>query len=75
MIADIQTHNTQASCWAAIDGSVYDLTAWIAKHPGGPQRIISICGTDATATFNGQHGGQEKAEAQLANFKIGVLSQ
>jgi cytochrome b involved in lipid metabolism len=74
-LAQVAGHNSKASCWAAISGSVYDLTAWIPNHPGGEQAILSLCGKDGTAAFNGQHGNNIKAKAVLAGFKIGALAQ
>ncbi len=74
-MAVVATHNSAASCWSAINGSVYDLTAWIAKHPGGEQAIKQLCGKDGTSLFNNKHGGQERQESTLASFKIGALAQ
>lgn len=74
-LADIKMHNSQSSCYVVIRGGVYDLTTWIAQHPGGPQAILGICGTDATAAFDAQHKGQGRPEATLTSFKIGTLSQ
>lgn len=74
-MAVVAQHNTTASCYTAIRGSVYDLTSWIAKHPGGKNAILSICGKDGTAVFVDQHGGSTPQESQLATFKIGVLAQ
>jgi len=74
-LADVAKHNSQSSCWAAINGSVYDLTSWINQHPGGPERILAICGTDGSAAFNQQHGGQSEPAAELATFRIGSLTQ
>jgi len=74
-LAEVATHNTAASCWAAIAGSVYDLTGWIKNHPGGEKAILSLCGTDGTVAFEKQHGGKEKQEKQLATFKIGTLAK
>jgi cytochrome b involved in lipid metabolism len=73
-LADVTKHNTEASCWTAIRDSVYDLTPWIAKHPGGEANILKLCGKDGTALFEGKHGGQSKQEAALATFKIGDLA-
>ncbi len=72
-MTDVAKHNTQQDCWAAIDGSVYDLTSWISRHPGGPDKIIPLCGTDATTAFHNQHDDQEKPNQQLATFRIGAL--
>jgi cytochrome b involved in lipid metabolism len=74
-LAQIGTHNSAASCWSAINGQVYNLTAWIDEHPGGEEAILSICGKDGSAAFSGQHGGNSKPAAALASFKIGSLAQ
>ncbi len=73
--AEIAKHNDASSCWTSINGGVYDLTNWINQHPGGPDYILALCGTDGSAAFNNQHGGQGRPEAELATFKIGVLAQ
>ncbi len=72
-MAQVAAHNTQSSCWTAINGSVYNVTSWISQHPGGAQAIISLCGTDGSAAFNDQHGGQRRPASELASFKIGAL--
>jgi cytochrome b involved in lipid metabolism len=66
-------HQSATDCWVAIDGNVYNLTDWVSKHPGGPDKIIKLCGKDGSVIFNGQHGGQPQPEAALAMFKIGTL--
>lgn len=73
-MAQVTAHNTQSSCWTAINGSVYNVTSWISQHPGGAQAIISLCGTDGSAAFNDQHGGQRRPASELASFKIGALT-
>jgi len=74
-LAQVATHNNASSCWTAINGNVYDVTTWINQHPGGRAPILSLCGTDGSAAFNGQHGGQARPAAELATFKIGTLAQ
>lgn len=73
-MAQVATHNSQADCWAVIDNNVYDLTQWISRHPGGPDKIIPLCGTDATSNFHGQHDDQAKPNTQLATFMVGTLA-
>ena len=73
--SDVATHNSTTSCYAIVSGTVYDLTSWIGKHPGGPEKIIPLCGTDATAAFSKQHGSSTKATTTLASLLIGSLSQ
>lgn len=73
-MADVATHNTAQSCWSVVSGGVYDLSAWISQHPGGPGVIKAMCGTDATSAFLGQHSGQRRPTSELASFKIGTLA-
>ncbi len=72
-LADIGKHANSSSCFTAINGGVYDLTAWISGHPGGEGAILSICGKDGSSAFNNQHGGAAKQAEILVTFKIGVL--
>ena len=73
-LTDVEAHATPADCWTAINGTVYDVTAWIDQHPGGADRIILLCGTDGSASFNGNHAGQREPEQELARFAIGSLA-
>ena len=72
-LAAVKQHNTSSNCWSIINGNVYDLTAWINQHPGGPSVIKALCGTDGTASFEGQHGGSSRVASDLATFKKGAL--
>ncbi len=74
-LAQVQTHSDSSSCWTIIGGNVYDLTAWINSHPGGPEAILSICGKDGTAAFEDQHGGQRRPANELAGFLIGAYKK
>ncbi len=72
--ADVALHSSDASCWSIVNGSVYDLTAYIPKHPGGASKIRHICGEDGSSEFDGQHSGESKPENILAKYWIGVLA-
>jgi uncharacterized membrane protein len=72
--ADLAKHSSKSSCWSAVGGNVYDLTTWIAKHPGGQSVIAGMCGRDATSAFNGQHAGASKPANFLAQYKIGKFA-
>lgn len=74
-VAEVSTHNSAASCWSAINGSVYDLTSFVSRHPGGSAAIKSLCGIDGTAAFSGQHGGDQRPASELAGLKIGILAK
>jgi cytochrome b involved in lipid metabolism len=72
-MTDVAKHNSESSCYTAINGVVYDVTSWIRQHPGGARAILSLCGKDGSSAFNDQHGGQRRPENELAGFKIGIL--
>jgi cytochrome b involved in lipid metabolism len=70
-MSNIAKNSSTSSCWAAISGKAYDLTAWISRHPGGAGAIVSICGTDATSVFQGRHGGQSGPASSLSAYLLG----
>ena len=74
-LADVAKHATATDCWTAVEGKVYNVTPWITQHPGGQRAIIGMCGIDATAAFDGQHGGQRRPTSELASFVIGNLTK
>ncbi len=74
-LLEVKQHADATSCYSAINGNVYDLTAWVDKHPAGRLKILLICGKDGSTLFNLQHGGKQKEADILARYKIGVLLQ
>ena len=42
---DVSQHNThEKGIWVTYKGQVYDITEFIASHPGGPSKIILAAG-------------------------------
>jgi cytochrome b involved in lipid metabolism len=74
-ISDVALHKTPEDCQTAINGTVYDVTAFFGKHPGGDKNLFRVCGIDATQVFNRQHGNDPKANNVLAGFEIGTLAK
>ena len=74
-MAQVKANNSTKSCWAVVDSYVYDLTKWINSHPGGPDAIVALCGTDATAAFKSQHENQAKPAMKLDSYKLGPLQK
>ena len=70
--ADVATHNTAGDCWVIVNGNVYNLTSFIASHPGGPSPISSLCGLDGSASFNGQHSASTLNS--VSNLLLGPLT-
>ena len=71
--AQVSANNSPSKCWTIIGNKVYDLTAFINKHPGGKTRIEGLCGIDGTSRFRNQHGSSGGPNMQLDNFYIGDL--
>lgn len=72
-MTEVAAHGTPEDCWSVVNGNVYNLTAWISQHPGGPQVIEGMCGIDATQAFTDMHGGQAEPEQVLAGYEVGPL--
>lgn len=78
--AEIAKHNKAADCWMIINGKVYNLTKFLADHPGGSSIMIPYCGKDGTSAFNtkGKPSGQPHSSSALSllpNYFIGNLGQ
>ena len=69
---EVALHATPADGWIALFGNVYDVTRWIAIHPGGSV-IEHGLGKDATHMFL-QIGHSMNAYQALQSFFIGTLN-
>lgn len=77
-LSEVSSHATASDCWLIIQDNVYDVSKFIPMHPGG-EEILKGCGKDATSMFNSRPtdgtAHSEKANENLENFLIGVLSK
>lgn len=78
-LSEIAKHSTSEDCWLAINGKVYDVTGFGAKHPG-EEAVYQGCGLDATTLFETRPMGSKtphsaKAMSFLPNFYIGELAK
>mmetsp|Transcript_64840 Transcript_64840/g.164345 ORF Transcript_64840/g.164345 Transcript_64840/m.164345 type:complete len:82 (+) Transcript_64840:98-343(+) len=53
--AEIAKHNTETDCWVVVGDEVYDVTNFMADHPGGKKAIMLFAGKDATEEFDMLH--------------------
>jgi cytochrome b5 len=65
---------TYEKCIIIINEFVYDVSAFLERHPGGDDIIIEYAGRDATSAFEGK-GHSEQAYEMLESFKIGVIAE
>lgn len=67
---EVEKHNSEEDCWTVINGKVYDITAWVPKHPGGGL-IRQSAGTDSTGMFESSHPPQ--VARILPKYLVGTL--
>lgn len=70
---ELSTHNNANDCWVAYHGTVYDLTEWLTKHPGGSFAISPYCGTsqEFAEAFNRQHGTSKEKKLPMVGTEKG----
>jgi len=54
-MSEVQKHNTKDSAWVVLHGHIYDLTEFLADHPGGAEVILKWAGRDATKFWSAIH--------------------
>jgi len=75
-LQEIARHDRLEDCWMAIEGSVFNLTDYIPRHPTRPELLESWCGTDATAgmrTKGNDSDHSPRAWRMLERYRIGDL--
>jgi cytochrome b involved in lipid metabolism len=75
--AELSGHASPADCWFAIDGVVYDITAYLPSHPTPPQVVTAWCGKDASEAYHTKGYGKPHSPAAdqlLDDYRIGALS-
>ena len=71
-LADVAAHSSATDCWMVLNSSkVYNLTPFIAMHPGG-NSIVASCGKDGTPAF-ASVPHTSNAVALEATYLIGSL--
>ena len=71
---EVARRNSPDECWTVVEGVVYDMTTFIARHPAGASDIKEMCGEDASEDFLGEHEGQGEPEKWLGTLRIGVVA-
>ncbi|KAF9873967.1 cytochrome b5 [Colletotrichum karsti] len=68
----VAEQSTDKSGLIVIEGKVYNITDYMAKHPGGDDILAEVLGQDATEAFH-EVGHSKGAQAQLEALLVGVL--
>jgi fatty acid desaturase/predicted heme/steroid binding protein len=69
----LATKTSVDECWIAYEGGVYDVTHWLAKHPGGIRSIMSASGSDASSVMKSLHTPSTLVTFMKRIRKVGVL--
>ncbi|KAF9158555.1 fatty acid alpha-hydroxylase [Mortierella sp. AD011] len=75
-LAQVQDHNNADSCWVILNNNVYDVTSFIADHPGGEELIIDYAGKDISLIMKDElsHLHSEGAYEMLDELLIGIIA-
>jgi len=77
-LADLSAHASTQTCWLLVSDRIYDVTGYLAKHPGGTRTVTPWCGKEATKAFATEDGRGEhspEAYALLDDYYIGDLQR
>lgn len=74
--SELARHSSAEDCWLAVEGGVYDVTAYVPAHPAPPDALLDWCGRDATAAFADKGSGSPhspRARELLETLRVGTL--
>ena len=69
-VSEVAEHCKENDCWIIINGKVYNVSAFLSEHPGGPEIILDLAGKDATEDFE-DTGHSPAARETLKKFYVG----
>ncbi|KAL0958149.1 hypothetical protein HGRIS_000316 [Hohenbuehelia grisea] len=72
---DVAEHNTRASCWVSRGRKVYDVSKFLADHPGGDDLIMRQAGApiDGVLEDTKEHEHSDSAYDMLEEYLVGRL--
>lgn len=65
-----KAYNKRKTQWALIDGTKYDITDFVERHPGGSDMLMLAVGRDASVMFHSYHRRLHVARAMLAALPV-----
>jgi cytochrome b involved in lipid metabolism len=75
-LAEVAHHTAANDCWMAIDGQVFDLSAYVPQHPANPSVLLPWCGKEASTAYHTKNRGRPHspyADQLLSKYRIGAL--
>ncbi|KAJ7364197.1 cytochrome b5 [Mycena albidolilacea] len=68
----LKQHRSKDDAWTAINGKVYNMTAYLPFHPGGERELMRVAGRDGTYLFASTHAWVN-ADYMLDTCLVGFL--
>ncbi|KAF7312484.1 Cytoplasm protein [Mycena indigotica] len=68
----LKQHRSKTDAWTAINGKVYNITAYLPYHPGGERELMRVAGRDGTHLFASTHAWVN-ADFMLDSCLVGFL--
>jgi 4-hydroxysphinganine ceramide fatty acyl 2-hydroxylase len=74
-VADLVLFTSHLSLYVTYNGKVYDLTPFLADHPGGDDVIVEYAGKDVGAIMGdaNSHVHSRSAYEMMDEYKVGEL--
>jgi cytochrome b involved in lipid metabolism len=75
-LTEVALHAKENDCWMAINGKIYELTAYLSEHPSRPDVILPWCGKEASEAYRTKTKGRShslRADQLLETYRIGLL--
>ncbi|MBW0562908.1 hypothetical protein O181_102623 [Austropuccinia psidii MF-1] len=72
---DLQNHKLPNDCWVSFQSKVYDISSFLADHPGGQDILLEYAGKDLGQSMqdSNHHLHSQSAYEILEEFQIGIL--
>lgn len=75
----VSQHKNKSDCWLIIDGGVYDVTDYVARHRDFDYDIAKHCGSESSKLWKEKpetgEAHSRKAERLLKKYRIGRLME
>ncbi|QIB64549.1 cytochrome b5 domain-containing protein [Kineobactrum salinum] len=75
---ELAAHKNEEDCWMAIEGKVYDVSAYLPKHPTPAAVLLPWCGREATEGMRTKGYGRDHspvAWGMLEDYLVGALAR
>ncbi|KAF9297173.1 fatty acid alpha-hydroxylase [Mortierella antarctica] len=74
-VKEVSRHTKQEDCWVIHNNKVYDVSGFVADHPGGEEYILDHAGKDITLLMKDEleHLHSEGAYEMMEEFQVGRL--